>query len=105
MVKRIPKAETTFGLSVMFNMLELLTVFDNIMLLYIGTEIGVTKPKLDHKKLSFWQAVLLIPFLYRQKFIELQGAMLRANAGLDASHPFASYPSSWPILERGKCVL
>lgn len=35
------------------------------------------------------------------KFFELQIAMLRSNAGLTDSHPYASGPINWPFLASG----
>jgi dolichyl-phosphate-mannose-protein mannosyltransferase len=35
------------------------------------------------------------------RFLELQTAMLKHNSGLTGSHPYQSYPWSWPILVRG----
>jgi dolichyl-phosphate-mannose-protein mannosyltransferase len=35
------------------------------------------------------------------KFVELQLAMLQHNAGLTASHPYASGPINWPFLLSG----
>ncbi|KAJ3410512.1 hypothetical protein HDV05_003669 [Chytridiales sp. JEL 0842] len=36
-----------------------------------------------------------------QKFVELQSAMISHNAGLTASHPYASSPGIWPFVIRG----
>ena len=36
-----------------------------------------------------------------KKFFELQGLMLQHNAGLTASHPYASLPVNWPFLVSG----
>lgn len=36
-----------------------------------------------------------------KKFIELQILMLQHNAGLTASHPYASGPINWPFLISG----
>lgn len=35
------------------------------------------------------------------KFIQLQDLMFAHNAGLTASHPYASSPSSWPFAKKG----
>ena len=35
------------------------------------------------------------------RFIELQDLMFAHNAGLTASHPYASSPSSWPFAKKG----
>jgi C-terminal four TMM region of protein-O-mannosyltransferase len=50
---------------------------------------GDVKPK-DPKRLSFFT-----------KFGELQLLMLQHNAGLTASHPYASSPINWPFLLSG----
>jgi dolichyl-phosphate-mannose-protein mannosyltransferase len=59
-----------------------------------GTEVGEEQEQNDKAKneprLSFLQ-----------KFVELQSAMISHNAALTASHPYASYPSSWPFVIRG----
>ena len=36
-----------------------------------------------------------------KKFVELQILMLQHNAGLTASHPYASGPINWPFLISG----
>jgi dolichyl-phosphate-mannose-protein mannosyltransferase len=36
-----------------------------------------------------------------RKFFELQLLMLQHNAGLTASHPYASNPINWPFLMKG----
>lgn len=38
---------------------------------------------------------------FLQKFVELQGAQLKHNAGLIDNHPFRSDPSTWPFVLRG----
>ena len=35
------------------------------------------------------------------KFIQLQDLMFAHNAGLTASHPYASSPNSWPFAKKG----
>lgn len=35
------------------------------------------------------------------RFLELQDLMFAHNAGLTASHPYASSPSSWPFAKKG----
>jgi len=35
------------------------------------------------------------------KFIELQSAMIKHNAGLTKSHPYQSGPETWPFVLRG----
>ena len=40
-----------------------------------------------------------VPFL--KKYLELQRAMFFHNNALTSSHPYASYPISWPFLLRG----
>jgi len=41
------------------------------------------------------------PLGFFSKFIELQILMLQHNAGLTASHPYASAPINWPFLLSG----
>ncbi|KAI3649787.1 hypothetical protein MP228_005419 [Amoeboaphelidium protococcarum] len=38
---------------------------------------------------------------FLSKFIEQQSVMLRENSALVSSHPFQSFPISWPVLSRG----
>ena len=38
---------------------------------------------------------------FLRKYIELQRAMFYHNNALTSSHPYASYPVSWPFLLRG----
>jgi len=38
---------------------------------------------------------------FLSKFIQLQDLMFAHNAGLTASHPYASSPSSWPFAKKG----
>lgn len=40
-----------------------------------------------------------VPFI--KKYLELQRAMFHHNNALTSSHPYASYPISWPFLLRG----
>lgn len=41
------------------------------------------------------------PMNFFKKFIELQMLMLHHNAGLTASHPYASDPINWPFVISG----
>jgi dolichyl-phosphate-mannose-protein mannosyltransferase len=39
----------------------------------------------------------VVPMNFFKKFFELQVLMLQHNAGLTASHPYASFPINWPF--------
>jgi len=41
------------------------------------------------------------PMNFIKKFVELQLLMIQHNAGLTASHPYASNPINWPFLLSG----
>ncbi|ODV92793.1 glycosyltransferase family 39 protein [Tortispora caseinolytica NRRL Y-17796] len=47
------------------------------------------------------ELVKYAPMSLLEKVIELNKVMWTTNAGLTASHPYMSRPSSWPILKRG----
>ncbi|KAF8074871.1 glycosyltransferase family 39 protein [Lyophyllum atratum] len=54
------------------------------------TERGEQVPKKEPKSMNFFK-----------KFAELQLLMMQHNAGLTASHPYASSPINWPFLLSG----
>ncbi|KAI0034479.1 glycosyltransferase family 39 protein [Vararia minispora EC-137] len=56
----------------------------------LNRQATVNTPNRDPKPRNFFK-----------KFFELQGLMLQHNAGLTASHPYASSPLNWPFLVSG----
>jgi len=56
----------------------------------------------DDEREEAIQPVKVVKSMYFiRKFVELQLLMLQHNAGLVASHPYASSPINWPFLISG----
>ncbi|KAF2397583.1 protein O-mannosyl-transferase 1 [Trichodelitschia bisporula] len=66
--------------------------------IWYSEEIASLTP--DHERMQKEpRRVKHVPFL--KKYLELQRAMFFHNNALTSSHPYASFPASWPFLLRG----
>lgn len=69
------------------------TIFSSIhpyILIHISHIVPEKTPMVSYPKAGFWS-----------KFVELNVKMWNTNKALSADHPFASRPTSWPLLSRG----